>query len=139
MYKATYADGQKWFEWLKMGPSDYITYRINGDGSHDTLDHFTLKSKAKKLCQFLNDNYATEGGLEKVFKSSDAEEFLSKDTFYKMNKDDEGYPLCNIYREKVLPDEDDLCSLCHQHSASVTWNNKWATLEQLEVTNNIPF
>ena len=60
-------------------------------------------------------------------------------TDFSMNGDGEGFPLCNIYKEKVLPDENDLCSLCHMHSASVTWNGKWATLEQLKVTNNIPF
>lgn len=139
MYKASYAAGEKWFEFLKMGASEYRVLRINGDGSHDSMDTFKLKSAAKKLCQFLNDNYATEGGRAKVFKQSDGEQFLSKDTFYKLNKDDEGFPLCNVYKEKVLPDEDDLCSLCAMHSASVTWNTKWATLEQLKITNNIPF
>jgi hypothetical protein len=139
MYKASYANGQKWFEWLKMEPSLYHGYRINGDGSHDTLQHFATKSTAKKWVQFMNDNYASDGGREKVFKMTEAEEFLSKNTFYKMNKDDTGYPLCSVYKEKVLPDEQGLCSLCHMHSASITWGNKWATLKQIEVTNGIPF
>ncbi len=139
MYKSSYADGQKWFEYIKMRPSVYATYRVNGDGSTTQFDQYKTEGMAKKWVQFMNDNYATDGGREKVFKSSDAEKYLSKDTFNKMNRDDEGYPLCNVYREKVLPDEDDLCSLCAMHSASVTWNNKWATLEQLKITNNIPF
>lgn len=139
MYKASYAAGERWFEWIKMGTKKYVTYYINGDGSTTKLDTYPLKSLAKKYVQQMNDSHATEGGRLKVFKSSDAEEFLSKQTFNKLNRDDEGYPLCNVYKEKVLPDENDLCSLCHQHSASVTWNNKWATLEQLKTTNNIPF
>lgn len=28
------------------------------------------------------------------------------------------FPLCPIYKEQVLPDENDLCSLCGTHSAS---------------------
>lgn len=139
MYKASYADGQKWFEWLKMSPGVYSTYRVNGDGSITQFDQYKSKAMAKKWVQFMNDNYATPGGVAKVFKMPEAEEFLSKDTFYKMNKDNEGFPLCNVYREKVLPDENDLCSLCAMHSASVTVNNKWATLEELKITNNIPF
>ena len=139
MYKASYAAGEKWFEFIKMGAGVYSTYRVNGDGSTTQFDQYKSKAMAKKWVQFMNDNYATAGGVQKVFKMTEAEEFLSKDTFYKLNKDDEGFPLCNVYREKVLPDENDLCSLCHMHSASVTWNNKWATLEQLKITNNIPF
>lgn len=78
MYKASYADGEKWFEWIKMGPSDYLTYRINGDGSHTSFDHYRLKSLAKKWTQFMNDNYATRGGLLKVARMTDGEEFLGK-------------------------------------------------------------
>ena len=139
MYKSSYADGQKWFEWLRMGASDYATYRINGNGSHDVLDRFKLKGLAKKYCQFLNDNYATDGGRSKVFKQTEGIEFLSKLTFNKMNQDDEGYPLCSVYKEKVLPNERDMCSLCNMHSAYVTINNLWATPEQLKINNNIPF
>ncbi len=139
MYKASYANGEKWFEFLKIGAGAYSTYRVNGDGSITQFDQYKLKSMAKKWVQFMNDNHASAGGRLKVFKNSEGEEFLSKSTFAKMNDDGEGSPLCNIYKEKVLPDENDLCSLCHMHSASVTWNGKWATLEQLEVTNNIPF
>lgn len=139
MYKASYAAGQKWFEFLKMAPKAYSVYRINGDGSHTRLDVFETKGLTKKYVQFLNDNYASDGEVEKVFKMSEAEEFLSKKTFSTLNRDDEGFPLCNVHKEKVLPDENDLCSLCAMHSASVTWNNKWATLEQLKITSNIPF
>lgn len=139
MYKSSYAAGEKWFEYVKPSIATYTCYRVNGDGSTTVLETLKSKYKARNWVQFMNDNYATEGGRAKVFKMSDAEEFLSKDTFYKLNKDDEGFPLCHVYKIKVLPDEDDLCSLCHMHSASVTWNNKWATLEQLNITNNIPF
>jgi hypothetical protein len=139
MYKASYTDGQKWFEWLKMRPSEYLTYRVNGDGSTTGFELCKTAAKARKWVQFMNDNYATDGGKLKVFKSTDGVQFLSKATFDKLNKDDEGYPLCPIYKEKVLPDEQDLCSMCHQHSASVTWGNSWATLEQLKITATLPF
>ena len=139
MYKASYADGQKWFEWIKMEPSAYSTYRVNGDGSITHFDVYRTKGMAKKWVQFMNDNYATEGGREKVFKSTDAHEFLSKATYQKMNQDESGYPLCPVYKEKVLPDEKDLCSLCGQHSASTTVNSEWATLKQLDLVSTIPF
>lgn len=138
MYKASYAAGEKWFEFIKMGAGVYSTYRVNGDGSTTAFDQYRTKPMARKWVQFMNDNYATEGGRQKVFKMTEGEEFLSKSTFGKLNNY-EGFPLCNIYKEPVLPDENDLCSLCHMHSASVTWNGKWATLEQLKITNNIPF
>lgn len=138
MYKASYANGEKWFEFIKMGTGRWHVLRINGDGSHSGLAWFDTMSKAREHTRKLNDNYATEGGIAKVFKQSDGEQFLSKATFGKLNNY-EGFPLCNIYKEPVLPDEDDLCSLCRMHSASVTWNGKWATLEQLKITNNIPF
>ncbi|MFA5048618.1 MAG: hypothetical protein WC516_06360 [Patescibacteria group bacterium] len=35
-----------------------------------------------------------------------------------MDYDNEGFPLCPKYGEKVLPDENDKCSLCGCHSAS---------------------
>lgn len=139
MYKSSYTDGDKWFEFIKMGPSAYSTYRVNGNGSTTQFDQYKQKSMAKKWTQMMNDNYATEGGRLKVFKQTEGIEFLSKATFNKLNQDDEGYPLCSVYKEKVLPDEQDLCSLCGQHSASVTWNNGWASLEQLKITSNIPF
>lgn len=139
MYKASYANGEKWFEWIKIGAAAYSTYRVNGDGSTTQFDQYRSKAMAKKWVQFMNANYATEGGRVKVFKMTDAEDFLDKWTFGRYNMDDEGFPLCNVYKEKVLPDEDDLCSLCHQHSASVTWDGKFATLEQLKITSKIPF
>lgn len=52
--------------------------------------------------------------------------------------DDEGFPLCPEWKEKVLPDEDDLCSLCGKHSASQTYFDhdtqalKWYNLAQLK-------
>lgn len=46
--------------------------------------------------------------------------------------DDQGYPLCPVYSEKVLPDEDDLCSLCGEHSASQLYGNGWANLKQIK-------
>jgi hypothetical protein len=48
------------------------------------------------------------------------------------------FPLCPKYDAEVLPDEDDLCSLCHEHSASTTYFDhdtgrvKWFNLKQLE-------
>lgn len=52
--------------------------------------------------------------------------------------DDEGYPLCPIYKEKVLPTEFNLCSLCDKHSATETYfdhdaqTTKWLNLAQLD-------
>lgn len=83
MYKASYAAGDKWFEWIKLGPGRYSVYRINGNGSHDTLDMFERKSLAKKYCTFLNDNYATEGGRSKIADMSDGKEFLTPKTYAK--------------------------------------------------------
>lgn len=81
MYKSSFVNGDKWFEWLKLGPGDYLTYRINGNGSHTNFDHYKLKSLAKKWVQFMNDNYATHGGRKKVSEMSDGIEFLSKATY----------------------------------------------------------
>lgn len=139
MYKRTYAAGDTWYEWLKMGAGVYATYRVNGDGSTTSFDQYHSKGMAKKWVQDMNDRSATTGGVEKVFKMSEAEEFLTKATFDKMNKDDAGFPLCSVYREKVLPDESDLCSLCRSHSASVLQGNRWATLEQLNIKSSTPF
>ena len=139
MYKADFVNGDKWFEWIKLSPSNYSVYRINGDGSHTVLDNFKLKSVAKKYCHFLNDNYATEDGLLKVFRLSDGKEFLGRQRYIVMNQDDDGFPLCPVYKEKVLPDENDRCSLCRTHSASVTANGQWASLDTLKDMEIIPF
>ena len=45
---------------------------------------------------FTHNGYKFEG------RQSEAEEFLSKDTFYKMNKDDEGFPLCTAWHHAYL-------------------------------------
>lgn len=56
--------------------------------------------------------------------------------------DEDGFPLCPKYQEKVLPDEDDLCSLCSLHSASEmyfdhdTQSEKYLNIKQLEITKN---
>lgn len=53
--------------------------------------------------------------------------------------DEDGFPLCPKYHEQVLPDENDLCSLCGQHSASElyfdhdTQTEKYLTIAQLEI------
>lgn len=55
------------------------------------------------------------------------------------------YPKCPKYQEEVLPNENDLCSLCSQHSASATYFDhdtqevRWLNLKQLEALANIPF
>lgn len=49
-----------------------------------------------------------------------------------------GDPMCPKYHARVLPDENDLCSLCGEHSASTTYydldsgDTKWMTLAQLK-------
>lgn len=139
MYKSSYANGDKWYEFIKLAPACYATLAINGDGSHTSLDQYSTKSLAKKYVQYMNDNFATEGGKLKMFKMSEGKEFLSTKTYNLLNRDAEGFPLCPIYKEVVLPDENDLCSLCATHSASVTVGTEWATLAQLKITSNLPF
>lgn len=80
MYKASYANGDKWYEWIKMGASNYQTMRINGDGSHTMFDTYKRKSLAKTWVQFMNDNYATLGGQQKAATMTDGHEYVTKKT-----------------------------------------------------------
>ena len=57
--------------------------------------------------------------------------------------DSDGFPLCPKYQEQVLPDENDLCSLCGLHSASEmyfdhdTQKEKYLNIKQLETIKGV--
>lgn len=60
LYDAGYANGHVWYEWMKMGPADYIVYKVFGDGSITKIYNQTTKVMAKKACGCLNKKFTTE-------------------------------------------------------------------------------
>lgn len=89
MYKASFANGDVWYEWIKMGVRRYHVYRVDGDGSH----HVTLVTDslaiARKDCREENHLYASEGGKNKVAHMTDGAEYLTKEDYTKYSKQPE--------------------------------------------------
>lgn len=52
--------------------------------------------------------------LQAEYRSFDRPKFMGRALH---GVDDEGYPLCPTYGEKVMPDEHGNCSLCNKHVA----------------------
>lgn len=89
MYKARYANGDTWYEYIKMAPKEFNEYRVDGDGSHTViLTTDTLKS-ARSYTRMDNHLYASEGGKNKVAHMTDGKDYLTKEDFEKYSKQPE--------------------------------------------------
>ena len=83
MYKASYAAGDTWYEFIKMGPKDFREYKIEGDGSHHVILTGTSLKTVRDTTRMDNHLYATKGGLLKLARTTDGEQFLTKEDLAK--------------------------------------------------------
>lgn len=78
-------------------------------------------SNTDGLCDTSGLYYGTDDILEPRFCARHFYQIVvsgdGKSNYALVDLDDEGFPLCPEYKEKVLPDEKGNCSLCGKHKA----------------------